>query len=561
MSRPYAAPGQAVSSDVVSAAVTFCATLLDEWSMAGVSRVVLAPGSRSTPMALAIAADGRFDLQVVHDERAAAFMALGAAMAGPPVVLVCTSGTAAANFHPAVVEAGLSGQSIVVCTADRPPELRGVGSPQTIDQLRLYTTSVREFIDAPVPDAADADGWRPLARRALDAAVDGPVHLNLPFREPLVGDVDPLPAQIGHWDRSVPADEPVDVPAALLGSRGVIVMGGSSGVPPSRVLDLARGLGWPVLADPLSGARGASTVVAHADSLLRHVGFAADHRPEVVVRVGRPWASKVLTTWIVGSGAPVIQVGGPGVIDPDANVALRCSIDDLDRACRTGWSGALGTRWADTWERSWLEAEAAIERALEAELTTGPLTEPAVARAVADHLPRGGRLVVSSSMPVRDLEWFGGRRAAAIANRGANGIDGVLSTAVGLGLDGAPTTVLIGDMAFIHDANALWGVADRGVDLRVVVVDNAGGGIFSFLPQATELPEERFERLFGTPHTADVCAVAAAHGVPAHTVADRSGLVAALGEPGPWVCRVVSDRTANVAEHARLQAVAVAALG
>jgi 2-succinyl-5-enolpyruvyl-6-hydroxy-3-cyclohexene-1-carboxylate synthase len=561
MSRPYAASTEAVSSGVVSAAVTFCATLLDEWSAAGVSRVVLAPGSRSTPMALAVAADARFDLQVVHDERVAAFIALGVGLSGTPAVLVCTSGTAAANFHPAVVEAGLSGVPLIVCTADRPPELRGVGAPQTIDQLGLYTSSVRLFVDASVPDAADAASWRPLARRVLDASADGPVHLNLPFREPLVGEVDPLPSPLDTWERPTPAVAAVEIPGALLGARGVVVMGGSSGVPAARVLDLARGLGWPVLADPLSGARGPSTVVSHADAVLRHPGFAADHRPEVVIRVGRPWASKVLTTWIVQSGAPVIQVGGPGVIDPDANVALRCSLDDLERACRSGWSGALGTRWADTWERSWLEADAAVERSFDAELTQEALTEPSVARTLADHLPRGGRLVVSSSMPVRDLEWFGGRRAVAVANRGANGIDGVVSTAVGVALGGSPTLVLIGDLAFIHDANALWGLAERGVDLRVVVVDNAGGGIFSFLPQATELPGERFERLFGTPHATDVCAVAAAHGIPARTVPDRSALIAMLAERGPWVCRVESDRAANVAEHTRLHAAAVAAIG
>lgn len=553
--------GEAVSSGVVSAAVTFCATLLDEWAASGVHQVVLSPGSRSTPMALAVAADPRFSLQVVHDERVAAFVALGAGLAGVPAVLVCTSGTAAANFHPAVVEAGLSGVPMIVCTADRPPELRGVGAPQTIDQLGLFTTSVRLFVDAPVPDAAEADGWRSLARRVRGAAVDGPVHLNLPFREPLVGDVDALPAPLAPWTPPADAVDDVDIPGALLAARGLIVMGGSSGVAPGRVLDLARGLGWPVLADPLSGARGASTVVSHADALLRHPGFARDHRPEVVVRVGRPWASKVLTTWIVESGAPVIQVGGPGVVDPDGNVALRCALDDLERACRTGWSGAHGTRWADSWERSWLEAEAAVERVFDAELTTGALTEPSVARTVADHLPRGGRLVVASSMPVRDLEWFGGRRAVAVANRGANGIDGVVSTAVGLALDGAPTVVLIGDLAFVHDGNALWGVAERGVDLRVVVVDNAGGGIFSFLPQASTLPGERFERLFGTPHATDVCALAVAHGVPARTVHDRAELMAALGEPGPWVCRIVSDRAANVAEHARLHARAVDALG
>jgi 2-succinyl-5-enolpyruvyl-6-hydroxy-3-cyclohexene-1-carboxylate synthase len=263
----------------------------------------------------------------------------------------------------------------------------------------------------------------------------------------------------------------------------------------------------------------------------------------------------------VSSGAPVIQVGGPGTIDPDHNVALECSLEDLERAMDGQWRGALGSRWADTWERSWFEAERVAGSVIAAALVDGPLTEPGVAHAVAEFLPSDGLLVVSSSMPIRDLEWFGGSRAVAHANRGANGIDGVVSTARGLALAGRPVVVLIGDLAFCHDVNALWGVTASGVDVRIVVVDNDGGGIFSFLPQASTLDHDDFERLFGTPHGADVLSLAAGFGVPGRTVSDRDSLRSAMSERGPQVIRVVSDRRRNVDVHRLLNDLVSEALG
>ena len=208
----------------------------------------------------------------------------------------------------------------------------------------------------------------------------------------------------------------------------------------------------------------------------------------------------------------LIQVGGPGVIDPEHNVSAVCSIDDVLAAAP---AGASGTTWPSRWAHSESKADAAIIATLEAQ---DELTEPAVARCVADHLSSDVSLTVASSMPVRDLEWFGGRRAVAHCNRGANGIDGVMSTALGIASDGGSAAVIVGDMAFVHDINALAGLGARGTDLRIVVVDNDGGGIFSFLPQATSLDSERFEQLFGTRHGTDVVALAAAHGIAARTV-------------------------------------------
>ena len=400
-----------------TAAATFCATIVDEWIAGGIRHAVIAPGSRSTPVALALAARAELDLHVVHDERAAVFLALGIGMAtGHPAVLLCTSGTAAAHFHAGVVEAHQAEVPLIVVTADRPPELRDVGAAQTIDQTRLYGTATRWFHDPGVPQAERAGDWRPLAARAITAATmprPGPVHLNLPFREPLVGAVDPLPARrTGPWTATASgaprlnARELAGLVALLDRQRGVIVCGGGAG---ATVHELARQLGWPVLADPRSGARlPVPNTIAAYDSLLRHPEFAADHAPEVVLRVGAAPASKVLEQWIAGSGATEVQVQGTDAwIDPAGRVAHRVVADvaqlvaDLDGQL----VGASRTPWLARWRR----AEAAAQQAIDQWITAQPsLTEPAVARTVVGAVPSGGHLMVSSSMPVRDVEWFGG---------------------------------------------------------------------------------------------------------------------------------------------------------
>jgi 2-succinyl-5-enolpyruvyl-6-hydroxy-3-cyclohexene-1-carboxylate synthase len=525
---------------------TFCATLVDQWIRLGVAHAVVAPGSRSTPMAIALTDRPELRVHVVHDERAAGFVALGLGLGGVPALLLCTSGTAAANFYPAVVEAGLSAVPMIVLTADRPEELRGVGAPQTIDQIDLYGRHVRWSRDPGVADDAERTLWRGVAGDAWAHAAEGPVQLNLAFREPLLGTAHALPDQVAP-PAAVRASRRLDrAPEGIDRQRGVILLGGRSGVEPDDVAALHSMTRWPILADPVSTMRQLDGVVTTADSLLRHRQFAADHRPDVIVRVGRPAASKVLAQWAAGSDAMVVQVGGPGVIDPDRNVSAVCSIDAVLAAAPVG---ATGTPWLARWLHADRRADEAIVAALR---DLGELTEPAVARCVADHLPEGAVLTVASSMPVRDLEWFGGRAACAHANRGANGIDGVMSTALGRALDGTTSVVLIGDLAFVHDANALLALASRSADLRVVVVDNDGGGIFSFLPQASELGEDRFEQLFGTPLGVAVSGLAAAHGLETLTVTTVDELAAQLVRPGPWVCRIASNRARNVEIHAQL---------
>lgn len=533
---------------------TFCATLVDEWVALGVTIAVVAPGSRSTPMALALAASPGIDVQIVHDERSAAFIALGCGLSGTPALLLCTSGTAAANFFPAVVEAGMSAVPMIVLTADRPEELRGVGAPQTIDQVDLYGGHVRWSRDPGVPVNAERSLWRGLAAEAWSHAQTGPVQLNLAFREPLIGAAGELPEPEAVPPVVATSVRNDPVPDGFDQQRGVILVGGSSGVPLEQLEALHVLTAWPIIADPLSGARHLAGVVTTVDALLRHQQFADDHLPATVVRVGRPATSKFLAQWI--ARAPlVVQVGGPGVIDPEGNVTAFCQLDSLLEAQP---KGSTGTPWLARWMNAERLADLAIVNSLEADLD---LNEPQVARTVADSLPADATLTVASSMPIRDLEWFGGAAANAHANRGANGIDGVVSTALGRALSGRTSVVVVGDLAFAHDANALLGLSERSCDLRIIVVDNDGGAIFSFLPQASALAEDQFEQLFGTPLGIDVVGLACAFGLQAVTVKTAADLRQQLSRPGPWLVRIPSNRASNVAVHEQLQSAVGHALG
>lgn len=563
-------------------AATFCATLVDEWARGGLTDAVVCPGSRSTPLALALAADARIRVHVHVDERSAAFIALGIGLESRrPAVVLVTSGTAAAELHPAVIEADLAAVPLLVCTADRPPELRDVAAPQTIDQNRLYGPSVRWYCDPGPADAAMVGSWRSLAARALAAttgAMPGPVHLNLPFRDPLVGEPGPLgagrPEQL-PWHLGVAGEDaerlafdPGPLAEFLSAERGVIVAGdGVDG--DGRVLALAAAAGWPVLADPRSRLRdGSRATVASFDSLLRVIAFAEGHRPEVVLRLGQPPASRFLFEWLAASGARQVAVDRYGRwIDPERTAVLVVRADP--GALCAALVEPLGRAEADpSWRDSWATAEAAAQSAIGSVVdVTAELTEPGVARQLTGSLPAGTGLVTSSSMPIRDLEWYGApaQTAWVYANRGANGIDGVLSTAVGVGLaSGRPTVALVGDIAFVHDTNALVSSGGRDLDLVIVAVDNDGGGIFSFLPQANALEHERFEQLFATPHGTNLAALAAAHGVPCLDVrasgAFMPSVTAALAGGGVQVIRVRSERAANVDIHRRINAAVAEAL-
>ena len=551
------------------AQAAFAATLVDEWVRAGVTDAVVAPGSRSTPLLVAVAADGRLRVHVLLDERAAGFFALGiGAATGRPSVVVTTSGTAAAELHPAVVEAHQAGVPLLAVTADRPPELHGVGAPQTIEQEGLYAGALRWAAAPGVADRTTAGTWRSLASRAAaettaGPAGPGPVHLNLAFREPLLGEGTVLPAgrpDGAPWHRTVAGvtAPPAELVAHLqvhAGRQGLIVAGAGAGGP---VAEMAEALGWPLLADYPSGARvpGPLTVAA-ADTLLRSPAVAA-WRPDIVLRLGQPWASRVVSSWLAGLDAEQILVDPYGRwADPERQAAgvVRCDVAALCRALSS--PAAAGSEWAARWG----QAEAAAQEAIDQVLAGyGAVTEPGLARTVAACVET---LFVSSSMPVRDLEWYGRPRHGlrVLANRGANGIDGIISTTLGVATTG-PVTALLGDLAFLYDAGALLWARERGVDCTLVVVDNDGGGIFSFLPQAAAVAPATFERLWGTPHGMDLARVAGAYGIPVTTVGAMDEVGPALAaEGGVRLVHARTDRASNVAVHREIEQAVAQAVG
>jgi 2-succinyl-5-enolpyruvyl-6-hydroxy-3-cyclohexene-1-carboxylate synthase len=555
------------------ATTAFARAVVDEWVRGGVTDACLAPGSRSTPIALALADDSRMRVHVFLDERSAAFCALGIGRAsGRPAVVLCTSGTAAANFHPAVVEAHHGRVPLIVATADRPPELRDVGAGQTIDQTELYGDAVRWFADLGVPaDVDDASAiWRATAARTVAAARGvpaGPVHWHLPFREPLVPTGDPLVDAPGRpdgapWTASEPPVAPLPAPAALRRAatavrdhpRGLVVAGWGAGASAAVLDRFVEVAAWPVLADPVSGLRRGPATISTYDPLLRDDEFAATHRPDLVVRLGAPTAGRRLGEFL--RGVPQIVVTPDGTwLDPDRG-AIERIVADPD-AFLTAYLGAIGWPRPDrSWLDAWCDADARARRALDAHLDADDEPfEGRIARDVVDAVPDGGTLVVASSMPVRDVESFARPRDGVrfVANRGANGIDGFVSTAIGaaLGSDG-PVVALLGDLCLLHDQNGLLNAASRGGSVTFVVIDNDGGGIFSFLPQAEATPEH-FEALFGTPQGVDIAALAALHGIPTTEVRRAGELVgaveASIAAGGVRVVRVRTERSSNVTRH------------
>jgi len=548
---------------------TFSASLVDEWILCGVEHAVICPGSRSTPLAIAIADRAELKLHVFHDERSAAFAALGIAKASEkPAILLCTSGTAAVEFHAAVVEADHAQVPILVCTADRPPELQNVGAPQTINQQNLYGESVRCFVNAPVAVDREKSQWRALARDAWQQSLGvnfkkspGPVHLNLQFREPLVGVAGDLPKQLkpiaaetllvkNVWRINFIKRKKF---LQIIKKPRVLVIAGADVSDGGGLLQLANKMGWPVLADPRSGTRveNHEVVISAMDSMLRNEQFAKSHQPDVILRFGAPLVSKVVNSWLAASKATQIVVTGtPVLIDPEQTTKLHI-VADLNVIIN--WVAKFIRNEDRAWLKSWSIAEAKAQGAIDTALTDEiSLSEPAIARAVYRSIPDSSNLFVSSSMPIRDVEWFAAPRSGlqVYANRGVNGIDGVVSTAVGVALStNATTFLLIGDLAFLHDSNALINLISRNIDLRIVLVDNCGGGIFSFLAQASSMDNTKFEKVFGTPHNADLILLAKAHGLKTVTVHTLEQLSAALLIQGPQLIRISTDRNENVRIH------------
>ena len=559
----------AASSEInATASATFCATIVDEWARVGVDTAFIAPGSRSTPLVVALLRHPNVDVHIFHDERSASFAAIGHSVTSktPPVV-ACSSGTAGAHFYAAVLEASASAVPLLVCTADRPIELTAVDAPQTIDQTKLYGDAVRRFTQPGPPEANQAHWWRSWASQLYADAVGwagrpGPVHANLAFREPLVGEAGTLPEARtdSPWHQthpntvSLPDDELNEIVEAVVAKRGVIVCGHRT-AEPDDVLALAEMLGWPVLADHRSGARRPGRSIQHSDLLLRHPGFAQTNQPEVVLRFGEIQTSKAVSQWLDQARAQTYSiVPDQRWIDPE-RIASHVICDGTFASSIISRLAALPEPVSPTeaYRAAWVDADAVAAHIIDQALgDPAAISEPLVARTVLAEAPPTSVVVVSSSMPVRDVEWFAAPRpdVHVHANRGTNGIDGVLSTAIGAALTGAPTTVLIGDIAFLHDSPALVGLSQRAIDLHIVVVDNDGGGIFSFLPQSTLLTTADFETLFGTPHGTDFVALCQAHGLPTTTWADRQPT--ATKQPGVRVTLAKTNRDDNRQLHDHL---------
>ncbi len=550
----------------------------------GVRHLCLSPGSRSSPLALAARLEPRLAVAVQIDERSAAFLALGIAKATcAPVALVCTSGTAAANFLPALAEAFLAGVPLVAVTADRPPELRGTGASQTIDQVGLYGTHVRLFRDLACPGDPGASP-EAMAGAALEACriaaegARGPVHLNAPYREPLVPPPEAMDACEADWAAAsariasslaaVPA-APAAVPSlpvlASLASRlekarRPLLVAGPGAVRAAdawAVLALARAAGVPVLADIASGVRGepvpgGTLACARADLFLRDEALAAI-APDFVLRLGGIPTSKTLASWLARHRPPVVAVQPDGRRrDPDGIVG-EVVVADGAALCEVLASQVRrGAR-----DEAWLAALAAGEAGAAAISARAP-REAAAVVAACDAVPPGSALFLSSSMPIRWAEFYAGGLANGVevhANRGANGIDGIVSTAIGVALGGGkPTLLVTGDLAFLHDAGGLRAARGLGTPLAILLLDNDGGGIFSHLPVSRH--EAHFEALFGTPQGGDLAAASRASGV-AHVVArtldEVSALVAAtLSGGGVRVIEWKSDRAKTVREQAAI---------
>ncbi len=541
----------------------WCSVLVETLVRCGVELAVVSPGSRSTPLTMALAAHPRIEAIPVLDERSAAFFALGhAKRTARPVVLVCTSGSAGAHYLPALIEAKESGVPLLAITADRPPELRDCASGQTIDQQKFFGGYVNFYHELAVPEA-NLERLRYLRQTVAHACgrthapSPGPVHLNAPFRDPLVpvedGSARSIEGDIGadffaHLGPGKPCCNAAtwDPPAT---DRGVIVAGPFSPTDPAAyaraVGQLARMLGWPVLADALSPVRHHATegvcVVAHYDALLRDARHAEALRPEAVLCLGGWPTSKVLRAWLERSGVEVMLVAATPLNRDGLHlrtVQIGADIQSLAIA---------EVRPESEYVQRWAAAETAAAERIETALAEETaLFEPKAAWLLARHLPVDTPVFVASSMPVRDVEYFwpqGNRQHRFHFNRGANGIDGTLSSALGMAHGAAPSVLLTGDLSLLHDSNGFLLVRHFRGSLTVVLINNDGGGIFEHLPVSRFDPP--FEEYFATPQSVDFAKLCAVHGVDHVVVRDWAHfaeLVRTLPAAGIRVLEIRTDR-------------------
>lgn len=533
--------------------------LIDELALGGVRHACVSPGSRSTPLALAVARHPGIEMSIHLDERSSGFFAQGLARAmRRPVVVLCTSGTAAAELFPAVVEASQSRVPLLVLTADRPPSLRGSGANQTIDQVELFGRYARAFLEPPVPAVLEhPQEWRRAGHAAMGStagATPGPVHVNCPFDEPLVPEGEPVPpgVPIGRppSEGSEPSPSVAEVErvrAACSGRRGVIVAGGAW-TPPGATAFLADRLGWPTLAEPTSDIRRPGLSLAAGQPLVG-AAWADAHRPDVVLQVGATPTTRSTQRFVARADRLVVVDAHHLDPDPGRRADERVRTDP-DRLAEMLGDGPLEPA-PDGWLDEWRLADTAARRVLDEMLDRNEKpTQLQIARDVAAAIPSGGTLFAGNSMPIRDLDHAMAPRDGlqVLANRGASGIDGLVSTALGISCAGprpsgpGPTVALIGDLSLLHDAGAVLWNARRGFDLTIVVPNNGGGQIFASLAQR-DLPE--LVELFTTPADVDLeelCAAAGArHARVEEAWALGPALEHAMSRGGFHVVEVIVD--------------------
>lgn len=537
----------------------------------GVEDVVISPGSRSTPLAYAFSQTESFNTFMQIDERSAGFFALGMAKAKQsPVLLLCTSGTAAANYFPAIVEANYARIPLIILTADRPHELREVGAPQAIDQVHLYGNHVKWSVDFPLADGHVET--MPFVERHTGRAVAlsktapmGPVHINIPFREPLLLDFDfkvlPRTFQASFTGSIMPSPSTMDFVETCIidAQQGFIIVGelGES-ISKDAFWGFAKSIQWPILADPLSQLRmGVPKECRHLlidqyDALLKSEHFKNAVRADVVIRFGAQPVSKPLSLFLKDLQPNTYIAVDEDPLFRDSLGVVTHHVQSQPQVFWKEYSSCKFNQSLDTWTRANVIATEHIERYIEEQQDEG-----AFAGMLFQHLADGSDLIASSSMPIRDVDTFFNQTSkdiAIYANRGTNGIDGVVSTAFGIHqARKRPATLLIGDISFLHDVNGLLASRFHSTDLTIVVMNNDGGGIFSYLPQSAE--ETYFEKLFGTPTGLTFDSIAQMYEAEYFSVESKQAFKEALKTPKHKDLRIIevkTDRQENVLAHRQL---------
>ena len=555
--------------------------MVEECIRNGVDTFFLAPGSRCTPLTIAVARHPEAEVMQHFDERGLGFAALGYARAtGRPGAVICTSGTAVSNLTPSVVEAFMSGVPMVLLTADRPDELRDCGANQAIPQVHAFDPYVTFSVDLPAPDESLC---APSLLQTVDVAVEhslqGPVHVNCPFREPLAPvsdgtDWDPLLESVRTWIEATETFSPstpfrLKLDDLLLSElqelfsapdRVVVIAGGGCTEADGFALhELASQHGWPVISDVTSGLHFGSTVssvVRHVDALVGEQGFPPSLKPDHVLQFGTRFLSKRLLQALEATDLRSWTVVTPreGCFDPLHKVSHRFRVD-IGHFCRE-WSFKTSPSCPSEWRTAWLQADDRAEACIAEHLDEAKeISEPGIARRLTQEIPRLHGLVLGASMPIRDVNQFAypsEHRLQVAANRGASGIDGTLATAVGFAKGLAqPVTVLLGDLSTLHDLNSLSLVAQSEQPIVVVVINNHGGGIFHFLPISTS--ETEFEPYFGTPHdihfekAAEMFSIS--YAAPRDLDEFTNTYQQAVTSGKSWVIEVKTDRVKNVEQH------------